>query len=187
MKHSTVRYFGRTVIVGMLVSLLGALTASPTLAVGENNVRLYGSLVAEPCVIAPGKEEIVLDFGTVIDKYLYLNTRTIAQPFSIHLAECDLSLGKTMKITFIGPENPALKGLLAIDGSSSASGIAIGLETTEGKSLALNKGSYVQGLQTGDTIVALKAYVQAEPDAITKRSIKRGTFSATATFSLEYE
>lgn len=187
MKHSTVRYFGRVVIVGMLVSLFAALTASPTLAVGENNVHLYGTLVTEPCVIAPGKEEIVLDFGTVIDRYLYLHTRTIAQPFSIHLAECDLSLVKTMKVTFIGPENPAMKGLLAIDSSSSAGGIAIGLETKEGKSLALNRGSYVHTLQAGETVVSLKAYVQAEPDAITNRSIKRGTFSATTTFSLEYE
>lgn len=187
MKHSTARYFGTRVMVGMLVSLLAALTTNPTLAVGQNNVHLYGSLVAEPCTIAPGNDEIVLDFGTVIDKYLYLNTRTIAQPFSIHLAECDLSLGKTLKVTFIGPENPAMKGLLAVDSSSSAGGIAIGLETKEGKSLALNKGSYVHALQAGDTVVALKAYVQAEPDAIMNRSIKRGAFSATATFSLEYE
>jgi type 1 fimbria pilin len=161
------------------------LCSSPVMA--ADNMRLHGALVAEPCVIPPGDETVVLDFDTVIDKYLYLNTRTIAQPFSIHLAECDLSLGKMMKVTFIGPENPTLEGLLAIDSSSSAGGIAIGLETTKGKLLALNKGSYVHTLQAGDTVVALQAYVQAEPDAITKRSIKRGTFSATATFSLEYE
>ena len=37
----------------------------------EDNLYFHGELVAEPCVIPPGSEVIPLDFGTVIDKYLY--------------------------------------------------------------------------------------------------------------------
>lgn len=169
--------------------LLALFTASPAMAAGgnENNVHLYGALVAEPCVILPGDEEIQLDFGTVIDKYLYLNTRTLGQTFTIHLAECDLSLGQTVKVTFLGTENAALPGLLAIDGKWGASGIAVGLETPKSAPLPLNKQSGIYPLQAGDTLLTLKAYVQGEPGALAQRRIGRGPFSATATFSLEYE
>ncbi|HHK8152451.1 TPA: fimbrial protein [Serratia marcescens] len=152
-----------------------------------DNVRLHGALVAEPCVIAPGDEDVRLDFGTVIDKYLYANERTHGQAFDIRLTECDLSLGKTVKVTFIGPENPSLKGLLAIDGSSKASGIAIGMETLSGQPLPLNKAGEGYRLVGGNNTLTVLAYVQGEPEAIAQRRIVRGPFSAIATFSLEYE
>ncbi|CAI0837786.1 Fimbria A protein precursor [Serratia quinivorans] len=159
----------------------------PTLAAAENNVYLHGALVAEPCVIPPGEENIALDFGTVIDKYLYLNSRTPGQSFSLHLTECDVSLGKTVKVTFLGTENAALPGLLALDGGSQATGIAIGLETEQAKPVPINTASDPYQLQDGDNRIALKAYVQGEPEALKNQSIERGPFSAVATFSLEYE
>ncbi|MBD8216994.1 type 1 fimbrial protein, partial [Erwinia persicina] len=53
-----------------------ALLLCSPLSLAAENMRLHGALVAEPCVIPPGDETVVLDFDTVIDKYLYLNTRT---------------------------------------------------------------------------------------------------------------
>ncbi|MBE3210333.1 type 1 fimbrial protein [Enterobacter cloacae complex sp. P32C] len=153
----------------------------------DNNVHFYGALVAEPCVIVPGDEDIRLDFGTVIDKYLYLNTRTLGLPFEIRLAECDLTLGNMVKVTFIGTENTALPGLLAINDSSKASGIGIGLETQAGKPLPLNSESDKYLLQKGNNTIALKGYVQGEPKALANRAIGYGSFSAVATFTLEYE
>nr|WP_273855361.1 fimbrial protein [Serratia liquefaciens] len=151
------------------------------------NLQYSGNLVAEPCVIPPGDEEIHLDFGNIVDKYLYLNTRTLGQAFEIRLAECDLALGNTVSVTLSGTENTTLPGLLAIDGSSQAKGIAIGLETPEAKPLPVNAASGKYPLQKGDNVIALKAYVQGEPKALTHRSIERGPFSAVVTFSLEYE
>ncbi|MFJ3264865.1 fimbrial protein [Serratia liquefaciens] len=168
------------------VLLVQCLTVLPVRA-AENNVHLFGALVAEPCVIPPGDEEIQLDFGTIVDKYLYLNTRTLGQQFEIRLTECDVSLGKTVKVTFTGTENTALPGLLAIDASSGAKGIAIGMETLEAKPLPLNKPSNEYSLQAGNNVIALKAYVQGEPQAIAERKIEYGPFSAVANFILEYE
>nr|WP_261445293.1 fimbrial protein [Serratia fonticola] len=168
------------------VALIAGLLAC-SCATQAANVRLHGALVAEPCVIAPGDESVRLDFGTVIDKYLYTNERTHGQAFDIHLTECDLSLGKTVKVTFSGTENPSLKGLLAINGSSRASGIAIGMETQAGQPLPLNKIGGGYRLVSGSNILTVLAYVQGEPEAIARRTIERGPFSAVATFSLEYE
>ncbi|HEJ7055314.1 MAG: fimbrial protein [Serratia marcescens] len=152
-----------------------------------DNMRLHGALVAEPCVIPPGDETVVLDFDTVIDKYLYLNTRTPGQTFELHLAQCDLSLGKTVRVTFSGAESAGLPGLLALNGASQASGIAIGMETPQGEPLPINQQGKAQTLVSGANTLTARAYVQGEPEALKHKSIERGPFSAVATFSLEYE
>ncbi|MCF5228505.1 MULTISPECIES: fimbrial protein [unclassified Pseudomonas] len=151
------------------------------------NVRLHGALVAEPCVIAPGGESVTLDFGSLIDKDLYTNQRTRSKPFDIRLMECDVSLGKTVKVTFSGIENPHLAGLLAIDGGGQAKGIAIGMETQGGQKLPLNKPGEGVRLVNGSNTLTMLAFVQGEPAAIANKTIERGPFSAIATFSLEYE
>lgn len=168
-------------------ALLGLLLIVGLPALAADNMRFHGALVAEPCIIPPGDEEITLDFGTVIDKYLYLNTRTNSQPFDIRLTECDLSLGKTVKVTFSGKENANLPGLLALEAGSQANGIGIGMETQDGKALPLNKPGPGYGLVSGANTLTIRAYVQGEPKAIADKSIERGPFKAIATFSLEYE
>lgn len=177
---------GKAGVIYFSIIVLASLMSNSEVQ-SKENMRLHGVLVAEPCVIPPGEESVQLDFGTVIDKYLYQNTRTHGQPFELHLAECDLSLGNAVKITFRGIENPHLKGLLAIEGGSQASGIAIGMETQSGTLLPINKASEGQRLVSGTNTLTILAYVQGEPQAITNRTIERGPFSAITTFSLAYE
>ncbi|WP_322740633.1 fimbrial protein [Providencia heimbachae] len=154
-----------------------------------DEVRFDGTLVEDACEVYPGDENIELDFGTVIDKYLYLNTRTHSQPFTIRLINCDLVLGKEVQVTFTGNESTTLPGLLALDSISQAKGIAVGLESAGGTPIKLNKmKDYVQALHAGNgNNVSLQAYVQAEPQALQARNIILGNFVATTTFMLEYE
>lgn len=170
-----------------LMPMLVVMPLTGAMAAEENNVHLYGALVAEACVILPGDDNIPLDFGSIVAKYLYQNTRTQGKPFEIRLAECDLSLGRMVTVSFRGPENSALPGLLAMGGGSQATGIAIGLESAEGKPLPLNQKSGQYTLQDGSNIIALKAYVQGEPAAIADKAIGYGQFNALATFNLAYE
>ncbi|VFS14976.1 fimbrial protein [Enterobacter cancerogenus] len=107
----------------------------------ENNVHLTGALVAQPCVIPPGEENIPVEFGTVVDKYLYANERTKSEEFAIHLTECDPDVAQRVKVTFGGTPNTALPGLLALDGGSEAKGVALGLETEDGTALVLNENT----------------------------------------------
>ncbi|MEQ5033517.1 fimbrial protein [Morganella morganii] len=155
----------------------------------SETVNFDGVLVADPCEVYPGDENIELNFGTVIDKYLYINTRTHSQLFSIRLINCDLMLGKEVNVTFTGTESDELKGMLALNTISQSSGIVIGLETETGEPVALNKKkSYVQLLHSGhENIINLKAYVQGEPNALINKSIRHGWFLATMNFILEYE
>lgn len=151
------------------------------------NVLLHGALVAEPCTLHPGDEAVALEFGTVIDKYLYLNSRTHSKAFTLRLQDCDVSLGNTVRISFSGTESAELPGLLKLDGASQASGVAIGIETAAGVPLPLNSASGSYPLSAGNSALTLQAYVQAEPTAITNKSISRGAFSAVTTFNLVYE
>lgn len=72
--------------VGLLIGASGCWAAA-------DNMHFSGALVAEPCTLRPGDEDIRLDFGTVIDKYLYTYGRTPGKAFSLVLQDCDISLG----------------------------------------------------------------------------------------------
>ena len=99
-------------ILGLSVSigLTSAAFAIP------DNLYFHGILVDEPCTIKPGDETVVLDFGNIPDKNLYAYKRTPSKLFQLRLSECDLSIGKSVKITFKGEENQAMagEGFLAI-------------------------------------------------------------------------
>lgn len=152
-----------------------------------DNMIFHGALVAEPCTLRPGDEDISIDFGTVIDKYLYTYGRTQAKRFELVLQECDTSLGNTVKMTFNGIGSAALPGLLALNNNSQASGIALGIETGDGKLVPLNKTALPYLLSTGSNVLQFQAYVQGEPQAIAQKKINPGAFSAVATFTIEYQ
>lgn len=171
----------------LLLSLVVGLIGLPNASQAVDNLRFKGALVADPCTLRLTDEEINIDFGSIVEKYLYLNGRTLGIPLVIHLEDCDLSLGNMVKLTFSGTENTKLNGLLAISGASQTQGIAIGIETPQGNKIALNTASYNQGLVTGNNTLSLRTYVQGEPEAISQKTINPGDFTASATFLLEYE
>lgn len=168
-----------------VAALMALLTVAGGVQAKNNNLHFDGTLVADPCELDPDTTNIRLDFGTVIDKYLYLNTRTHSQPFTLRLIECDTGLGNQAEITFRGTESRELPGLLALSGGA-ATGIAIGMEMQDGTPLPLNEPVPPQTLQDGVTSLTFMGYVQGEPSAIQGHSIGRGDFTAVATFEIAY-
>ncbi|MFP7326998.1 fimbrial protein [Serratia marcescens] len=170
---------GRGVALGFACSL--------SITNAADNLRFSGALVAEPCVIPTGQEVVTLDFGSVVDKDLYLNQRTPAVPFDINLIECDVSLGAALTLTFLGNESRSLPGYLALTAGSRAGGVAIGLENADGKMLPLNKQGDKINLAPGNNRIGLRAFLQGEPQALKNKTISRGEFSAALTFGLDYQ
>lgn len=150
-------------------------------------VYFSGTLIADACEIAPGDETVELDFRGVRDRDLYDSTRTPSEKFEIRLSTCDLTMGNVVKVKLTGAENTALPGMLKLDSSSVASGVAIGLETESGQPLPLNQGVASYALTAGTNQLRLRAYIQGEPAALAGRTIGIGPFIATATFMLDYE
>ena len=168
----------------LVLLLMPFMIDAQTLA--ADNVRFRGNLVAVPCTLRPGDDAITLDMNEISTQYLYANIRTEGNLFNIHLEGCDTSIADSVTTTFSGTPNVALPGLLALDGSSVAEGIALGLETPANVSLPLNTPSEEHTLIDGNNIIAFKAYVRGEPQAITDKSIRAGIFTAVSTFKLDY-
>ena len=180
MSHLFYRKLPLCVLGGLLVASLKVTNVQAL----DNNLHFNGALVSEPCNLDPNTSEITVDFKTVVEKYLYLNTRTMSIPFVVALTDCDISLGNKVSLTFKGTEDTALPGMLAVTGS--AKGIAVGMETTEGNALAFNQPTPAYLLASGNNSFKFMAYIIGEPLAIQNQSIIPGDFSATATFELAY-
>ncbi|HEJ0318282.1 TPA: type 1 fimbrial protein [Klebsiella aerogenes] len=174
-----------------LCLIAGLVLASPYAlalkATPGTEMDFSGTLVDEPCTVDPADTDIQLDFGTVINTYLYLNTRTHSQPFTIHLENCDID-GWTgeggVTTRFEGTESTELPGYLAF--SDPTMGAAIGIEESDGTFLGLGKNSASRQLHDGSVALTFQAFVEGEPTALKNQSITLGNFSATATFFLEY-
>lgn len=164
-----------------------ALVFSTGVPAAEDNVHFSGALVAEPCTLPDADMDIKLDFGTVIEKYLYQYQRTQSQPFSIHLLECDPSIMSTVSVIFQGTADEELTDMLALDVSSAAKGLAIGLELEDGTPLAINKASPYTQLTHGTNILTFNAYVQVQPTVLTNKKLTAGNFNANSTFVLSYQ
>ena len=176
----------RGVQMGTLFFLLVAFLLMSGRGHGADNLTFKGNLVAEACTLRPGDEALELDMEEVSSRELYSNTRTVGRLFEIHLEDCDSSTADSVTTTFSGVENIALPGLLALDGGSVAKGIAIGLETPADQPLPLNVVSDEQALSDGHNVIAFKAYIRGEPQALADQSISAGVFSAISTFTLDY-
>lgn len=153
----------------------------------ENNVHFSGALVAEPCTLPDTETDIHLDFGSVIEKSLYQYQRTKSQPFTIHLEACDPALMKTVSVTFTGTADDELTTLLALDPTSDAKGVAIGLEMPNGSPLGINKAAPWQQLTAGNNSLTFNAYVQIKPQALSMKTVTPGVFSAISNFVLSYQ
>ncbi|MFP2237305.1 fimbrial protein [Pseudescherichia vulneris] len=168
----------------LLVSLMLGGLMQPVYAI-ENNLSVTGTLVNEPCELDPSTSALNVAFGTVIEKNLYSDTRITGLPLVIKLVNCDLSLGSQVALTFKGTESTALPGFLATTGAGS-SGVVIGLALPDGTPLAFNQQTPAWTLTGENNTLTLNAYVAAEPEAISAKSLTPGDFTATATFEVSY-
>ncbi|MBO2006675.1 type 1 fimbrial protein [Serratia marcescens] len=124
-----------------------------------------------------------MELDPVIDKYLYMHSRTPAKPFSLTLQDCDVSVGKTVKLTFSGTRKRRLARPAGFGWRQRAS-IALGIATA-GKPV-VNKPGQGYALVNGTNSLQLQVYIERR-EAIAQKKISLGAFSAVTTFGLEYE
>lgn len=172
-------------------AMMSLLAGSPVLALaatdGSATVNYSGTLIALPCTVQPGMDDLYIEMGEVFPQNLYAYTRTLGTEFSFVLEDCDTSLGTTITATFSGA-NVNAQGLLAFDSTSSASGALIGLETLSGRALPIDGTTvYSMPIADGDMTLKFRAYVQGDSAAIAAKNITPGLFWATLTYALSYE
>lgn len=175
----------------ILAMLLGYM-ASISVQAAENNIHIAGNLVTEPCTLAPESADIPLDFGRIVGKYFQTAKRTPGLRFSIKLTDCDISMGNSATVTFLGAESGSLPGLLATN-NGEENGLAFGIETLPDAEtevvpqlIPINKPSPLFLLSNNVSVITLQGYIEAEPEAIETNTVKPGPFSVTATFKVDY-
>ncbi|MEQ4626727.1 fimbrial protein [Providencia manganoxydans] len=162
---------------------------SVSLAATSNEIQYSGRLIALPCTVDPSYENLEFNFGNNINAQDLINgQRHYTQgDIEFKLVDCNTSLGNTISAKFSGVSTTA-DGLLNVDESSEASGIAIGLEKPNGELLPINTAQLapVLPIKDGDMTIRLRSYVQAVEGA-TVDTIVPGFFTATLTYSLVYQ
>lgn len=149
-------------------------------AVADTKLEFRGVLTADPCQISTDFERQEINFPAIASKTFINNPRSLPKVFFIQLKECDLSLGKSVKVTFDG-ERDQQQDAFSVTGG--AKGVAIVLEDNEGKTIKPGVAMRPESLQSEDTTLEFRAYVQAKSFS----EVEEGPFESIVTFTLQYE
>ncbi len=172
----------------ILLLLLSVFSFWPTYS-SANFMKVYGTLVNEPCTIDTPDKEVFIDFGDT--RLLDIYERGFEFPkqeLTLVLSECDLSLATKVKVKFIGTENIRLPGFLGFNDPASNPDLGIGFEYYDGTPIQINKFSNLMPLvKEGRNELKFYTFLKASDYGVQNRTMRHGRFAATATFLFEYE
>ncbi|WP_158784165.1 fimbrial protein [Pantoea sp. BAV 3049] len=175
----------------VIILMLSALFLSENISLAaekqtQDNIKFSGKLVSLPCSIQ--ENDIRVGLGAINSRNLYYYGPSKSVSFILHLIDCDTSVYKGLSVVFSGEESLSLPGYLNVDSdNSTASGIAIGLETEDKEPLPLNKHTAVHQIIDGENVLNFQANVIGEPEAVKNHTIQDGAFFAHALITLYYE
>ncbi|EBU7765664.1 fimbrial protein [Salmonella enterica subsp. enterica serovar Pasing] len=171
----------QTLLHGVAFILWGALILPVSAA---DNLHFSGSLVASPCTLTmQGTGIAEVDFSSLESSDFTPDSQSARKPLVFELTDCDSALSNGVQVTFTGTEATGMRGILAIDSHSGASGIGIGIETLSGVPVGMNdEEGAIFTLVTGNNALSLNAWVQHLPG----EDLVPGTFFASALVTFEY-
>ncbi|EHJ7971588.1 fimbrial protein, partial [Escherichia coli] len=96
---------------------------------------------------------------------------------------CKGPAGYNVKVTLSGTEDSGQPGFLAVDDTSTAQGVGIGMETLDGKRVDINNTTGATfALTNGNNDINFRAWIQAKSG----RDVTIGEFTASLTATFEY-
>ncbi|EHB7662592.1 TPA: fimbrial protein [Escherichia coli] len=153
-------------------------------AQANDNLHFFGNLLMGICtpVVQNGVMDEI-DFGRLdADIFRSGNKESPRVPVVLQLTGCEMSL-TTVTVTLSGTEATGMNGYLALDPTSQASGVAIGLETPDGAPVYINDTVGANfALTPPETTLSLNAWVKA----IAGQELVVGTFTSIMTVQFEY-
>ncbi|ENH4314708.1 fimbrial protein [Salmonella enterica] len=171
----------QTLLHGVAFILWGTLILPVSAA---DNLHFSGSLVASPCTLTmQGADIAEVDFSSLDASDFIPGGQSARKPVVFELTDCDSALSNGVQVIFTGTEATGMRGILAIDSYSGASGIGIGIETLSGVPVGMNdKEGAIFTLVTGNNALNLNVWVQRLPG----EDLVPGTFFASALVTFEY-
>lgn len=123
-----------------------------------------------------------IHFPTVSNRDLMVAGQSAHLPVVFKLKDCKGPAGYNVKVTLTGTEDSGQPGFLAVDDTSTAQGVGIGMETLDGKRVDINN-------TTGATLrlpTATMILISGLDRAKSGRDVTIGDFTASLTATFEY-
>ncbi|MBG0749960.1 fimbrial protein [Pectobacterium aroidearum] len=166
---------------GIMVLHSSAAFTQQMTSLDEHEMTFHVLVVNAACNVSTESKAIVVDMREVSERYLKANSYGDWHDFTINLTDCNLDTYQNVTIRFSGKEEPLLPKRLALDTSSGAKGIAVGIYHAN-KLVSINSSTDSIVLQSGDNAIPFSARIEKIRDDL----IKSGDFMATANFTLSY-
>jgi minor fimbrial subunit len=164
----------------LAVALWGCGSAKAENALGEINIELYGNVVDYSCVVEASDSDKSVNLGRWATKQLRnAGSTTSVIPFTLSLTGCPPGLAS---ITFAGKADDSDPSLLGLNGSSTASRVAVELRDADQRRLPLQQASREVAVDAlGNVTLQFYANYIATAD-----NPQPGKADADATFTINY-
>ncbi|EIY7826262.1 MULTISPECIES: fimbrial protein [Escherichia] len=178
MKTERIYSLGYGLLAGLL--LIGSTRA---LAV-DNNLHFYGNLISRSCTLVVESGNLAeVHFPTISRRDLMVVGESAHVPVVFKLKDCKGPASYQVQVTLTGTEDSEQPGFLALDTTSTAQGVGIGMETTDGVRVAINDPTGAKfTLSDGSNDINFRAWLQAKSG----REVTMGEFTANLTATFEY-
>ncbi|ROR11318.1 fimbrial protein [Erwinia sp. JUb26] len=161
--------------------MLMLVLSSGAFAVGNNgygNISIRGVVIDAPCSVAPGDEDLQVNFGQVASASLTAGRASPAQDFSIRLLRCSRQMRNQVRVMFSGS---AFSDGLFKPGSTEAS-FGIAIRDPHDRPVINGQPIAWQALADGDNVLHFSAFLKGR-----QQTIAPGDFQAQVLFYLEYQ
>ncbi|MBB8027977.1 fimbrial protein [Escherichia coli] len=171
--------YGCCVLAGLMLAGIGTSSAA-------DNLHFYGNLLNKTCtLVVQGETLAEVHFPTVSRRDLLVSGQSARVPVVFQLKDCKGPAQYSVKVTLTGTEDSGQPGFLALDATSGAQGVGIGMETAVGtpKPVLINDttgATFV--LSNGNNSLNFNAWLQAKSG----RDVTIGDFTASLTATFEY-
>ena len=168
MNKSMIQSGGYVLLAGLILAM------SSTLFAADNNLHFSGNLLSKSCaLVVDGQYLAEVRFPTVSRQDLNVAGQSARVPVVFKLKDCKGP----------GVEDSEQPGFLALDTSSTAQGVGIGMEKTDGMQVAINNTNGATfALTNGNNDINFRAWLQAKSG----RDVTIGEFTASLTATFEY-
>ncbi|EHG4007949.1 TPA: fimbrial protein [Escherichia coli] len=162
---------------------LAAVLLTPHVQAADN-LHFYGNLLSKSCtLVVQGEVLAEVHFPTVSRRDLMVTGQSARVPVVFQLKDCKGPAQYEVRVTLTGTEDSEQPGFLALDAASTAQGVGIGMEKTDGTAVLINNTSGATFvLSSGNNDLHFNAWLQAKSG----RDVTMGDFTASLTATFEY-
>lgn len=178
MKTGRIYSFGYALLAGLL------LTGGTCALAVDNNLHFSGNLLSRSCtLVVDGGNLSEVHFPAISRQDLMVAGESPRVPVVFKLKDCKGPASYQVQVTLTGTEDSEQPGFLALDTTSTAQGVGIGMETTDGVRVAINNPTGAKfTLSDGSNDIHFRAWLQAKSG----RDVTLGDFTASLTATFEY-